>query len=107
MTAESEAIAKNVTFDADGCTLAGTFTAVSCPVAAALMITGSGKTNRDSDVRLPGGLMLRGRITRACAEVLAAEGVSSLRYDKRASALAAATISASGCPSGTLTLRPG
>ena len=83
MTAESEVVAENVTFDADGCTLAGTFTAVSRPVAAALMITGSGKTNRDSDVRLPGGFMLRGGITRACAEVMAAEGVSSLRYDKR------------------------
>jgi uncharacterized protein len=83
MTAENEVIAETVAFDADGCMLAGTYTGVSRPVAAALLITGSGKTNRDSDVRLPGGLMLRGRITRACAEVLAADGVSSLRYDKR------------------------
>jgi uncharacterized protein len=82
-TADNEVTAEEVTFDADGCTLAGTFTAVTRPVAAALLITGSGKTDRDSDVRLPGGLMLRGRITRACAEALAAAGVSTLRYDKR------------------------
>lgn len=83
MTAENEAIAENVTFDADGCMLAGTFTVVARPVAAALLITGSGKTDRDSDVRMPGGLMLRGRITRACAGAMAAAGVSTLRYDKR------------------------
>jgi len=74
---------ENITFDADGCTLAGTFTAVAQPVAAALLITGSGKTDRDSDVRLPGGLTLRAGITRACAEAMAAAGVSTLRYDKR------------------------
>jgi uncharacterized protein len=74
---------EDITFDADGCTLAGTFTAVGQPVAAALLITGSGKTDRDSDVRLPGGLTLRAGITRACAEALAAAGVSALRYDKR------------------------
>jgi uncharacterized protein len=82
-TAGHDVIAENVAFDADGCTLAGTFTAVARPVAAALLITGSGKTDRDSDVRLPGGLMLRGRITRACAEALAGADVSALRYDKR------------------------
>jgi pimeloyl-ACP methyl ester carboxylesterase len=83
VTDENVVTAEDVTFDADGCTLAGTLTEVARPVAAALLITGSGKTDRDSDVRLPGGLMLRGRITRACAEALAAAGVSTLRYDKR------------------------
>jgi hypothetical protein len=83
MISANSATSENVTFDADGCMLAGTFIAVPRPVAAALLITGSGKTNRDSDVRLPGGLMLRGRITAACAEALAAVGVSTLRYDKR------------------------
>jgi pimeloyl-ACP methyl ester carboxylesterase len=63
--------------------MAATFTEVARPIAAALLITGSGKTDRDSDVRLPGGLMLRAGITRACAEALAAAGVSTLRYDKR------------------------
>lgn len=83
LTAENEVTAENVTFDADGSTLAGTFTEVARPVAAALLISGSGKTDRDSDVRLPGGLMLRGGITRAGAEALAAAGASTLRYDKR------------------------
>jgi uncharacterized protein len=83
MTAEHDLIAENVSFDADGCMLAGTFVAVERPVAAALLIAGSGRTDRDSDVRLPGGLTLRGRITRACAGAMAATGVSTLRYDKR------------------------
>ena len=47
----------DVTFYSGGCTLAGTFTAAAEPVAAALLITGSGRTSRDSDARLPGGLM--------------------------------------------------
>jgi uncharacterized protein len=83
MISENKVPAETVTFDADGCLLAGTFGAVARPVAAALLITGSGRTDRDSDVRLPGGLMLRGGITRACAEALTAAGVSTLRYDKR------------------------
>ncbi len=83
VTADYEVSTENITFVADGCALAGTFTAVAQPVAAALLITGSGRTDRDSDVRLPGGLMLRAGITRACAEELAAAGVSALRYDKR------------------------
>jgi uncharacterized protein len=73
----------DVTFDSDGCTLAGSYTEVADPVAAALMISGGGKTDRDSDVKLPLGQTLRGGITRAVAEALAAARVSSLRYDKR------------------------
>jgi pimeloyl-ACP methyl ester carboxylesterase len=73
----------DVRFDADGCTLAGSYVEVSEPVAAALLITGSGRTDRNSDVRLPLGQRLRGDITRAIAESLAAARVSSLRYDKR------------------------
>jgi alpha/beta superfamily hydrolase len=72
-----------ITFDSDGRTLAGTFLPVPAPVAAALLIVGSGRTDRNSDVRLPGGQRLRGGITRAVAEALAAVGVSTLRYDKR------------------------
>jgi uncharacterized protein len=83
MTADHDVTTEDIRFDADGCSLAGTFTAVATPVAAALLITGSGKTDRDSDVRLPGGLMLRAGITRACAGTLAVAGVPSLRYDKR------------------------
>jgi hypothetical protein len=52
-------------------------------VAAALLIVGSGRTDRNSDVRLPAGQRLHGGITRAVAEALATVGVSTLRYDKR------------------------
>lgn len=72
-------------FDSDGITLAGTLTEVPDPVAAALLITGSGRINRDSDARLGrhGPMLLRIGVTRQVAEALAAAGVASLRYDKR------------------------
>jgi len=73
----------DMTFDSYGCSLAGTYAEVADPVAAALLISGSGKTDRDSDVKLPLGQTLRGRITRAIAEALEGAAVSSLRYDKR------------------------
>jgi uncharacterized protein len=73
----------DVIFDSDGCPLAGTYSDVTAPVAAALLITGSGKTDRDSDVKLPLGQTLRGGITSAIAEALEGAQVSSLRYDKR------------------------
>jgi alpha/beta superfamily hydrolase len=73
----------DIQFGSAGCTLAGTFAEAASPVAAALLITGSGRVNRDSDARLPAGRMLRAGITRAIAEALAQSGVSSLRYDKR------------------------
>jgi uncharacterized protein len=73
----------DVTFYSGGCTLAATFTAAAEPVAAALLITGSGRTNRDSNARLPGGRMLRIGVDRAVAAALARAGVSTLRYDKR------------------------
>ncbi len=69
---------EDVRFDSDGVTLAGTYADAAAPVAAALLITGSGKINRDSDVRL-----LRIGVTRAVAEALAGAHVPSLRYDKR------------------------
>jgi pimeloyl-ACP methyl ester carboxylesterase len=73
----------DVTFDSGGCTLAGTCTEVARPAAAALLIAGGGRTDRNSDVRLPLGRTLRSGITRAIAEALAAVQVSALRYDKR------------------------
>jgi uncharacterized protein len=73
----------DVTFYSDGCTLAGTYTEAAEPVAAALLITGSGRTNRDSDARLPGGRTLRIGVDRAVAGALAAARVCTLRYDKR------------------------
>ena len=74
---------RNVTFDSGGCTLAGMYTEVVQPAAAALLISGSGQTDRNSDVRLLLHQFLRGGITSAVAEALAAVQVSTLRYDKR------------------------
>lgn len=74
---------KDVSFDSDGCTIAGTYTAAANPVAAALVMAGSGKTNRDSDAQLPGHRVLRIGVTKAVADALAAAQVSTLRYDKR------------------------
>ena len=75
--------AREVSFDSDGCSLVGTYAEAANPVAAALLITGSGKTDRDSDVHLPLHQMLRAGITRQVSDALAAARVSSLRYDKR------------------------
>lgn len=69
---------EDVRFASGGCTLAGTFAEVAAPVAAALIITGSGRIDRDSDAR-----RLRTGVTRAVAEALAGAQVASLRYDKR------------------------
>ncbi len=70
-------------FYSGGCTVAGTFTAAADPVAAALQITGSGRTDRNSDARLPGGRTLRIGVDKAVAGALAGARVSTLRYDKR------------------------
>jgi uncharacterized protein len=74
---------QDVTFDSGGCTLAGTYTEAARPIAAVLLIAGSGRTDRDSDVRLPMHQMLRGAITRQISDALVPVGVSTLRYDKR------------------------
>ena len=72
-----------VRFGSGGIQLAGTYAEAANPVAAALVITGSGKLNRDSDARWLGIPVLRTGVTRAVAEALTAAGVSTLRYDKR------------------------
>src|SRR5580692_4508856 len=74
---------EEVTFDSGGCTIAGTFTEAADAVAAALLITGGGRSDRNSDARLPGGLMLRIGVDKAVAGALAGARVSVLRYDKR------------------------
>ena len=74
---------QEVTFSSAGCTIAGTFTETAEPVAAALLIPGGGKLDRNSDVRLPGGLMLRIGVDKAIAGALADARVCTLRYDKR------------------------
>jgi pimeloyl-ACP methyl ester carboxylesterase len=72
-------------FYSDGTLIAGTLAEVPHPVAAAVLITGSGKINRDSDARLGrrGPVVLRTGVTRQVAEVLGAANVATLRYDKR------------------------
>ncbi|WP_324194640.1 alpha/beta hydrolase [Nocardia terpenica] len=69
---------EEIEFDSGSCRLAGTFIAVSDPVAVALVLPGSGRADRDSNVpRLPLGL------TRDIAQALTGAGVATLRYDKR------------------------
>lgn len=74
-------------FYSDGVVIAGTLTKVPHPVAAALLITGSGKINRDSGGRpgRRGPVVLRTGVTRQVAEALATVNVAALRYDNRTS----------------------
>jgi uncharacterized protein len=74
---------QDVKFDSGGVALAGTYLEAEHPIAAALVITGSGKTDRDSDAALALGMLMRIGVTRFVAEALQSAGVSSLRYDKR------------------------
>jgi len=74
---------EEVTFYSGGCTIAGTFTEAADPVAAALLITGGGRSDRNSDARLPGRRMLRIGVDKAIACALAGARVCALRYDKR------------------------
>jgi uncharacterized protein len=97
-TSKRPAAGEEITFENDGCALAGTFVQVPNPVAAALLIVGSGRTDRNSDVRLPAGQRLRGGITKAVAETLAAIGVSTLRYDKRGVGASAGDYLTAGMP---------
>jgi hypothetical protein len=74
----------DVRFDSAGGAIAGTLTLVNQPVAAALVITGSGKLNRDSDAflgrtRIP---LLSTGVTRQVTDALTAADVITLRYDK-------------------------
>jgi uncharacterized protein len=75
----------DVHFYSEGTSIAGTLAEVPHPVAAALLITGSGRINRDSDARLGrrGPMVLRTGVTRQVAEALGAANVVTLRYDKR------------------------
>jgi hypothetical protein len=74
---------EEVTFCSGGCAIAGTFTEAADPVAAALLVPGGGKPDRNSDARLPGGRMLRIGVDKAIAGALAGARVCALRYDKR------------------------
>jgi pimeloyl-ACP methyl ester carboxylesterase len=68
----------DVSFTSDGLTLAGTYAEAPSPVAAALLLSGSGRLDRDSNAP-----RLRLAITDAIARALLDARVSSLRYDKR------------------------
>jgi len=72
-----------VRFESNGCTIAGTFAGAADQVAAALLITGSGRVNRDSDARVPLHQVLQAGVTKAVADALGAAHVSTLRCDKR------------------------
>jgi len=74
---------QDVTFDSGGCVLSGTYAEAVRPIAAALLIQGSGRVDRNSDARLPLGRELRLDVTRALAAALANAHVSTFRYDKR------------------------
>jgi alpha/beta superfamily hydrolase len=74
---------EEVRFHSGKDTIAGTFNQVDRPVAAALLVPGSGRSDRNSDARLPGRRMLRAGVDHAVADALAEAGVSTLRYDKR------------------------
>ena len=66
-----------VQFMSGDAVLAGTFLDPGDAQASALILTGSGKLDRNSNGRF------RLEVNRSIAEALAAQGVASLRYDKR------------------------
>lgn len=69
---------EEVRFESGYVSLAGTFVDPGGARAAALILTGSGRLDRDSNSR-----GFRGQINPALAVALASRGVVSLRYDKR------------------------
>jgi uncharacterized protein len=70
---------EDVQFESDGgVALAGTFVDPGDAQSAALILTGSGRLDRDSNSRA-----FKGQISPAIAEALAARGIASLRFDKR------------------------
>ncbi|MEM9531606.1 MAG: alpha/beta fold hydrolase [Pseudomonadota bacterium] len=72
---------ETVVFDHDGLPLHGTIEKVTgTPAATALIVAGSGPTDRDGNSRLLPG---QNNSLRYLAEALSGEGVITLRYDKR------------------------
>ena len=69
-----------LTFQSDGHSLAGTLTlpSASTPVAGAVLVSGSGPIDRDSNMK-----RAQIDVMRQVAEHLASQGIASLRYDKR------------------------
>lgn len=75
--------AREVRFESDGVTLAGTLTLPrgSGPWPAAVLISGSGGQDRDENTPGQGGLKLG--IFRSIADTLTGRGIAVLRYDDR------------------------
>jgi uncharacterized protein len=71
-------VSEEVRFESGAVSLAGTLVEPPGARAVALVLTGSGRLDRDSN-----GRRFRGQISPAIAEALAGCGVASLRYDKR------------------------
>lgn len=69
---------EDVSFDADGLTIHGTFRHQSAPGPAALLISESGQTDRNGDNAVAGPV---GNM-RQLAEYLSDHGIATLRYDK-------------------------
>jgi len=74
----TSSISKDVSFRSEELTMAGTFVDVRNARAVALILTGSGPLDRDSNAP-----KLRIGVSPAIADALELRGVSSLRYDKR------------------------
>lgn len=86
-----DSLAEEVRFENAGVTLAGTFVDPGEARAVALILTGSGRLDRDSNSRA-----FRGQINSAIAEALAAHGIASLRYDKRGAGASSGDFYAAG-----------
>jgi pimeloyl-ACP methyl ester carboxylesterase len=71
-------VSNDVRFRSGDLTLAGTFDSTTRPVAASLLIPGSGKVDRNSNTP-----RLRLGVTAAIAGALRAANICSLRFDKR------------------------
>ncbi len=74
------AAAEEIRLDTDNGPLAGTLLVPDAPRAVALLIAGSGPTDRDGNVQ---GLPGKSNSLRYLAEALAEAGIASLRFDKR------------------------
>jgi uncharacterized protein len=74
----TKATTELVSFPSDGLAIAGTFVDAATPCAAALILSGSGKPDRDGNIpKLPVGVSL------ALAQALQTDLVATFRYDKR------------------------
>jgi pimeloyl-ACP methyl ester carboxylesterase len=74
----TKAMTELVSFQSDGLAIAGTFVDAPTSCAAALILSGSGKPDRDGNIRkLPVGVSL------ALAQALETDLVATFRYDKR------------------------